>query len=69
MDPGAVTFHRDDGVEPLPLEWPRFVLGEEVEVKGITFVVQRINRSNLVLRPVPASDLLTVRGLMRKLTV
>jgi hypothetical protein len=32
---------------------PYFKLGEEIVVKGVRFAVERINRSNIVLRPVP----------------
>lgn len=31
---------------------PQFHVDETVELKGVKFTIQRINRSNIVLRPV-----------------
>lgn len=39
-----------------PPEWPRFTEGETVEVKGVQFVIGRINRTSIVLRPVVPAD-------------
>ena len=47
--------------------WPTFVEGETFELKGVTFEVQRLNASSLVLRPV-VEDMSAreVIGLLRK---
>jgi len=34
-----------------PRDWPAFEVGETFVLKGITFVVHRINKSSIVLRP------------------
>lgn len=54
MDPHTKAF------EPVPdrmadadprQQWPRFRVGEEVEINGVTFRVRKITRKDLVLRP------------------
>ena len=37
----------------VPDDWPCFTLGDEVQVNGWPFVISRINRGSIVLRPVP----------------
>ena len=49
-----------------PQEWPRFTEGETVEVKGVKFVIGRINRTSIVLRPVVNSGQLE-RDFIRQL--
>lgn len=56
MNPKTGEFHEETEYEethgqPMPEGWPRFSLGEEVEIKGIPFIIQRINVSSIVLRP------------------
>lgn len=48
---------------------PSFAEGERVELKGVPFVVQRVNRTNIVLLPLP-TDRVALRAseLMRRYT-
>lgn len=64
-------FHKltDEGLveetgEPVPVTWPKFTEGKVVEVKGVPFKVQRINRSTLVLRPVLQGGFTSARRMM-----
>ena len=45
-----------------PRDWPTFKVGETIVWKGITFKIQRVNKSNIVLRPgvegMPASQVM-----------
>lgn len=50
MNPDTGEFKPES--DDTPSEWPRFAEGEAVEVKGVPFVIGRINRSSIVLRPV-----------------
>lgn len=64
MNPQTGTFHTQEEIEalaavqspgdPHPLTWPVFRIGEQLEIKGVPFELIRINRSNLVLRPIVA---------------
>lgn len=47
---------------------PQFRVGETVELKGVKFSIQRINRSNIVLRPVKTGTQ-RARDIIRKLTM
>lgn len=46
---------------------PQFHVGETIELKGVKFTIQRINRSNIVLRPVKTGTQ-RARDIIRRLT-
>ena len=46
---------------------PQFSVDETVELKGVKFTIQRINRSNIVLRPVKTGTQ-RARDIIRRLT-
>ncbi len=50
------------------LPWPSFAVGDNVSIQGYPFTIQRINASNLVMRPLPARGLGSPRNLMLAMT-
>lgn len=67
MDPKTGKPYPDGQAKPLPRQWPRFSVDEVVELKGVLFTVQRINRSNSVLRPVVVGTQ-RAKDIIRKIT-
>lgn len=55
MDPETKKFYEESHSAVQP-NWPRFVIGEQVVIHGVTFKIVRINRSNIVLRPLSTRD-------------
>ena len=47
---------------------PQFRVDETVELKGVKFTIQRINRSNIVLRPIKTGTQ-RARDIIRRLTL
>lgn len=47
-------------------EWPTYQVGDPLVVDGVHFVIQRINVSSIVIRPVPQRGL-SSRRIMRLL--
>ena len=55
MDPETKKFYEEShrAVQP---SWPRFVIGEEVVIHGVTFKIARITESFIMLRPLRTRD-------------
>lgn len=56
MDPRTGQFSELAPGEAAPAGWPVFRPGETVEVKGYSFVITRINRTSIVLKPAIALE-------------
>jgi hypothetical protein len=66
MNPDTGEFVPDGPT--VPEEWPRFTIGEQVELKGFPFTIARINAATIVLRPMPVENM-SPRRVFRKLTI
>jgi hypothetical protein len=56
MNPNTGRFSELAPGEAAPAGWPILRVGESVEIKGFTFVVIRINRTTIVLKPAIALE-------------
>ena len=69
MNPETGTFHPDTpDLQAEHPDWPRFAVEEELEIKGYTFKILRINRTNLVVQPVPVRGCRSPKELIAKMT-
>jgi len=60
-----ITVRPDDTILS---HWPKLSVGEEIAIKGVGFVVARLNRSSVVLRPMTAPHQ-AAGEIMRKLSL
>lgn len=78
MNPETGTFHKvaEDAATAeqqiasgeIGKDWPVFAIGEEIDIKGYKFKILRINRSNLVVQPIPARGYSSPRKLIGMMT-
>lgn len=56
MDPNTGTFQpaTDPKADPGRANWPRFHVGQELEIGGVRMRVRKITAKDVILRPCPA---------------